>query len=345
MSTDNLDRAVFSLGKGYKDLVRIRRGDVTSPTDAVIRPDTEDQLLEILRVAARRQLAVIPFGGGTSVVGGVEPPAGADHHPRHGRLQQAPRNRPRVRNRPVQAGIMGPDLERYLTPPASLSATSHSRSVYSTVGGWIATRSAGQNSTRYGTIEELVQSLRLAHPEGILARPSVPAAAAGPDLVQMVVGSEGTLGVITQAVLRLLARPEVRDYRGYLLPSFAEGVQAARELMQADIAPAVLRLSDECEDRIQPGPAGALRRVSRLPSSVPAAGISAAKASTSDSGSIMILGFEGSESAVRHEARSRGEDPQAPRRRLARSGRRPCLAALDASAPRTSVTRCSTAGS
>ena len=136
----------------------------------------------------------------------------------------------------VQAGIMGPDLERFLNAAGFTLGHFPQSFMYSTVGGWIATRSAGQNSTRYGTIAERVQSLRLAHPEGVLATPDVPAAAAGPDLVQLIAGSEGTLGVITQATLRLAPLPQHEDYRGYLLPSFAEGVEAARELMQSGLA-------------------------------------------------------------------------------------------------------------
>jgi len=248
VSTEVSDRVCFSLGKGYKDLVRIRRGEVTQPTDVVVRPQTEEQVLEVLRIAARERLAVVPFGGGTSVVGGVEP---AGERPSI-TLDLAELSRPlsideRSATATMQAGIMGPDLERFLNPAGFTLGHFPQSFVYSTLGGWIATRSAGQNSTRYGTIAERVHSLRLAHPEGVLSTPDVPAAAAGPDLVQLIAGSEGTLGVITQATLRLAPLPQHRDYRGYLLPSFAEGVDAARELMQSGVAPAVLRLSDEAE--------------------------------------------------------------------------------------------------
>ncbi|MCH8813971.1 MAG: FAD-binding oxidoreductase [Chloroflexi bacterium] len=301
VSTDNTERAIFSLGKGYKDLVQMRRGLIPNPTDAVVRPESEAQLLELLRVAAQRQLAVIPFGGGTSVVGGVEPTG----ERKTITLDMSGLSRPIEINREsatavVQAGIMGPDLERYIRPAGFTLGHFPQSFMHSTVGGWIATRSAGQNSTKYGAIEKHVQSVRLAHPEGILSTPEVPAAAAGPDLVQMITGSEGALGVITQAVLRLSARPKVRDYRGYLFRSFADGVQAAREIIQADIAPALLRLSDEHETesslalRATPkGTAAAIERVGRW--------YLGRKGLDLQTGAIMILGFEGSESAVRHE--------------------------------------------
>ncbi|HEY5640632.1 MAG TPA: FAD-binding oxidoreductase, partial [Dehalococcoidia bacterium] len=168
------------------------------------------------------------------------------------------------------------------------------------VGGWIATRSAGQNSTHYGTIAELVQSLRLAHPDGLLATPNVPAAAAGPDLVQVITGSEGALGVITQATLRLARLPEHDDFRGYLLPSFAEGVEAAREIMQSDLSPSVLRLSDEAETestlalRAPPrGFAGVAEGVGRW--------YLGRRGLSLESGAVMILGFEGDEARIRQE--------------------------------------------
>jgi len=301
VSTEVTDRVCFSLGKGYKDLVRIRRGEVPQPTDVVVRPQTEEQVLEVLRIAGRERLAVVPFGGGTSVVGGVEP---AGERPSI-TLDLAELSRPlgidkHSATATVQAGIMGPDMERFLNPAGFTLGHFPQSFMYSTVGGWIATRSAGQNSTRYGTIAERVQSLRLAHPEGILSTPDVPAAAAGPDLVQLIAGSEGTLGVITQATLRLAPLPQYQDYRGYLLPSFAEGVEAARELMQSGVAPAVLRLSDEAETestlalRATPhGFAAAVEGLGRWYLARRGLGL--------ESGSIMILGFEGREAEVRRD--------------------------------------------
>ena len=299
VSAEAADRACFSLGKGYKDLVRIRRGEVPKPTDVVVRPRTEEHVLELLRIAGRERLAVVPFGGGTSVVGGVEPAADGPTIT----LDLAELSRPlgidkHSATATVEAGMMGPDLERFLNPAGFTLGHFPQSFMYSTVGGWIATRSAGQSSTRYGTATERVQSLRLAHPEGILHTPDVPAAAAGPDLVQLIAGSEGTLGVITQATLRLAPLPEVQDYRGYLLPSFAEGVEAARELMQAGLAPAVLRLSDEAETEsvlaLRAAPHG-------LSAAVEGAGrwYLARRGLSLESGAVMILGFEGDEAEVR----------------------------------------------
>lgn len=300
VSTDSEDRAFFSLGKGYTDLFRMRRGDIANATDAVVRPGDEQQVLDVMRLAARSRLAVIPFGGGSSVVGGVEPVGDTPTITLDmAALSQAPEIDRESATASVQAGVMGPDLERVLRRAGFTLGHFPQSFRYSSVGGWIATRSAGQNSTKYGSIASLVQSVRLAHPDGILGTPNVPAAAAGPDLVQTIVGSEGTLGVITQANLRLTALPEQRSYRGYLLPSFAAGVTAAREIMQAGVKPAVLRISDEAETEsslaLRAAPQGAAVAVERL-----GRWYLGRKGLDLESGSVMILGFEGSAASVRH---------------------------------------------
>ncbi len=280
VSTENVERAVYSLGKGYKDLVRIRRGQVPNPTDAVVRPETEEQVAAVVKLAAREGVAVIPFGGGTSVVGGVEPlgegPAITLDLGLMSRIVHIDRISATAT---VEPGLAGPELERQLNAAGFTLGHFPQSFEYSTVGGWIATRSAGQKSTLYGKIEERVESLHLAYPGGLLTTPRVPAAAAGPDLVHLVAGSEGALGVITQVSLRLASLPRYQDYRGYLFPNFGEGVTAARELMQSGLHPAVLRLSDEPETETTL----AMRGV-RLASTA-----------------IMILGFEGDEAAVKHQ--------------------------------------------
>jgi alkyldihydroxyacetonephosphate synthase len=301
VSTESDDRVYFSLGRGYGDLVRLRKGEIAAATDAVVRPQDERQVLEIVRLAAECGFAVVPFGGGTSVVGGVEPSPSMPTVT----LDMDALSKPVAVNREsatatVQTGIMGPDLERHLGAAGFTLGHFPQSFMHSSVGGWIATRSAGQNSTKYGPIEERVQSLRLVHPGGIVATPGVPAAAAGPDLVQLIAGSEGTLGVITEATLRLAPKPEVSDYRGYLFPSFTEGISAAREIMQSGAGPACLRLSDSAETastlamRAQPtGRAAAIEKVGRW--------YLGRRGLSLETGAIMILGLEGDEAAVKYE--------------------------------------------
>lgn len=300
-------RATHSFGKGYCDVVRLRRGDVANPTDAVVWPETEEQVAAVLDAAAERGIAVVPFGGGTSVVGGLEAAPDRPSVTLHlGRLSRVVAVDPVASTAVVQAGILGPALEQQLNPHGLTLGHFPQSFQYSSLGGWIATRSGGQKSTLYGKIEERVHSLRLVHPGGSLSTPEVPAAAAGPDLKQLVTGSEGVLGVITRATMRLAPLPELRDYRGYIFPGFVEGLEACRELMRCELRPAVLRLSDEPETEVT--------LAMRAPSSVQP-GAPAVRAS------LLILGFEGNAQEVgwgweqaqailgRHGAQTLGSGP------------------------------------
>jgi len=248
VSTESGDRAVHSLGKGYRDLVRMRRGEIANATDAVLYPETDSQVAALLEGAASAGVAVIPFGGGTSVVGGVEPMGDRPTVTLDlARMEGVLRIDDVSGLATVEAGIFGPALEARLNAAGFTLGHFPQSFEYSTVGGWIATRSAGQNSTRYGKIEDNVESVRLLFPGGEIDTPTVPAAAAGPDLNQVIAGSEGVLGVITRATIRLARLPEKSDYRAYLLPSFETGVAASREMLQAGLRPSALRLSDESE--------------------------------------------------------------------------------------------------
>ncbi|MFP3870491.1 MAG: FAD-binding oxidoreductase, partial [Syntrophobacteria bacterium] len=192
---------------------------------------------------------IIPFGGGTSVVGGVEPcpdvrPVVTLDLRRMNRVLRIDHESDTAR---IQAGIKGPELEKHLRANGFTLGHLPQSFEFSTLGGWIATRSAGQNSTKYGKIEHMVISLRMVTPAGVIDTPVVPAEAAGPSLLQCLVGSEGTLGIITQALVRLHPIPEDRSFAAYLFPDFAAGMAAARHMMQAELRPSVLRLSDPDE--------------------------------------------------------------------------------------------------
>lgn len=299
--TSKTERAAYSLGKSYRDLVRIRAADVPNPTDAIVQPRNSEQVRALLDVAARERVSVIPFGGGTSVVGGVEPESdGPVLTVDMGLLSDVVQIDPVSATAVVEAGIFGPDLERQLNEAGFTLGHFPQSFEFSTLGGWLATRSAGQNSSLYGRIEDRVEALRLAYPGGQLTTPEVPAAAAGPDLVQLVCGSEGSLGIITEAKMRLARLPAVRDYRGYAFESFGEGVAAARELMQRGFHPAMIRLSDEAETEstlaMRPPPKG-------IGSVVESAGrwYMARRGIRLESAAIMILGFEGEKVSVDHQ--------------------------------------------
>jgi alkyldihydroxyacetonephosphate synthase len=250
--TDRASRIAHAAGRSYLDLLRLRAGDAPGAPDAVAYPGSEAEIAALLRACAARDAAVVPFGGGTSVVGGVSPV-------RDGRelvvvdlrrLDRLVAVDAESLTATVQAGMLGPALEAALGDHG-VTLGHHPQSFeYSTVGGWVATRSAGQASTGYGRIDELVLGLRCVTPAGELVARTLPATAAGPDLRQLLIGSEGALGIITEVTLRVRPRPAVRRVEAWRFPSFAAGLQALRALEQGGAAPDVARLSDEEEGRL-----------------------------------------------------------------------------------------------
>jgi alkyldihydroxyacetonephosphate synthase len=250
---DRLARVSHAAGRGYHDLVRLRAGDASGAPDAVVYPDDAQQVAAVLRTCAELEVAVVPWGGGTSVVGGVEPLRG--RFPAVIALDLARMDRllavdPVSLTATVQPGITGPALEEALGAHALTLGHFPQSFEHSTVGGWVATRSAGQASTGYGRIDALVLALRVATPSGeVVVRP-VPASAAGPSLRELLVGSEGTLGVIVEVTLRVRARPRVRRYEGVSLPTLSAGVDVFRALVQDGAAPDVMRLSDPVETQV-----------------------------------------------------------------------------------------------
>jgi len=247
---DRLTRVSHAAGRSYLDLLALRAGDASSAPDAVVYPGDADQVAALLAACAQAGIDVVPFGGGTSVVGGVTPAPQRDRALITldlARLDQLLSVDPTALTATVQAGMTGPALEAALGGHG-LTLGHHPQSFeFATVGGWVATRSAGQASTGYGAIEELVTGLRCATPAGELVARDLPATAAGPDLRQLLIGSEGALGVITEVTLTVRPAPAVRRYEAWTFPSFADGLEALRALEQAHAAPDVARLSDEAE--------------------------------------------------------------------------------------------------
>ena len=305
LSTGLGQRVVHAAGKGYPDIVRMREGGKTRLPDAVVWPDDRQAASGVLELCARRGIAVVPFGGGTSVVGGVEPLRG-DHRAvitlDTSRLRQVLAIDPVSRTARLGAGLRGPEAE-YALKAQGLTLGHFPQSFeYSTVGGWVATRSAGQASSGYGRIDDLVRGVRLVAPAGALDLDAVPASAAGPDLRELVVGSEGALGLITDADLEVAPQPEEVRYEAFLFPSFAAGAQALRRLAQDELQPEVARLSDEDETAfylVAAGLEGTRRRL--LERYLGARGVELG------SSAMAILGWEGERDSC-HRRRSAAMD-------------------------------------
>jgi alkyldihydroxyacetonephosphate synthase len=250
---DHAERVKHAAGRGYPDLVRLRAGELAEAPDAVVYPSRPEHVGALLQVCAKRSIAVVPYGGGTSVVGGVAP-LSADHAAVVALdmrdLADLMDIDAESRLATAQAGMRAPALERRLAARGLTLGHFPQSFEYVSLGGCAASGGAGQASTGYGRFEELVVGIRLTAPAGEIALPARPASAAGPDLRGLILGSEGTLGVIGELDLRVRAAPRERRFEGAFFADFPCGVSALRALAQEHAAPAVTRLSDEAETRI-----------------------------------------------------------------------------------------------
>ena len=250
VSTDPLDRVVHARGKSLRDLVRHRRGDVGRLPDVVVRPADEAQVTAVVKTALDADAVLIPFGGGTSISGSLEAP---DHERRTViSLDLSRLNRVLAIDAPsqlarVQVGAFGPDLERQLNAQGWTLGHFPDSFSHSTLGGWIATRSSGMQSDRYGDIADVTRAVRVVTPAGLLVTRPVPHASTGPSVREMVLGSEGRLGVITEATVHVRRVPERRVILGYLFPTWSDGLAAMQDIAASEAAASVTRVSDAYE--------------------------------------------------------------------------------------------------
>ncbi len=252
-STDAHDRLVHTYGKSFPDTVRAFNKDFTNAPDVVAFPENEEDGVAVLEWAADVNSAIIPFGGGSSVVGGVEPAigdgfAGAISLDLRG-LDQVLEIDKTSRAARIQAGILGPALEAALKPQGLTLRHFPQSFEFSTLGGWIATRSGGHFATLYTHIDDFVESVRTVTPIGIMESRRLPGSGAGPSPDRLMIGSEGALGVITEAWMRLQDRPTHRASASVLFKDFFQGAEAVRAVGQAGLYPANVRLLDANEAR------------------------------------------------------------------------------------------------
>jgi len=246
LSQQPKDRVIHAYGKGFRDLFRLRCGLATGAPDLVVYPESEQDVALTLRAAAERDVAVIPFGGGSNISGCLERMearrmmVSLDMR----RMRRVLAVDARSYTARIEAGIFGPDLEQQLGAQGMTLGHFPDSFLHSTLGGWIATRSAGMQSDKYGKIEDMVIALRMVTPEGVLATRTVPKSSSGIDVNHLCIGSEGTLGVITEATMRIHPRPERRVVPGYLFPEFEGGIEAIHECVRQECTPAMVRLND-----------------------------------------------------------------------------------------------------
>ncbi|SDF54317.1 alkyldihydroxyacetonephosphate synthase [Blastococcus fimeti] len=296
--TDRESRLLRAGGKSYLDLLRRRAGDATDAPDAVVLPGTTEETAALLALCSVHDVVVVPFGGGTSVVGGlagVDPddrPAVALDLRRMASVQELDVPSSMVT---VGPGMRGPQLEEALGKEGLTFGHLPQSWEFATLGGYAATRSSGQASTGVGRFDDLVAGLTLATPSGVLEVGHPPASAAGPDLLGLALGSEGTLGVITELRLRVRPKPATTSYEGWSFRTWAAGIAALQRLARHDLLPDVVRLSDVDETRanlLMSGGTGA--RVLR----------GMLRARGHGEGCLLVVGWEGLPDIVRARTRA-----------------------------------------
>jgi alkyldihydroxyacetonephosphate synthase len=245
-STEPYERAAHTYGRSFRDLVRAFRRDYAHAPDLVAFPRGEDELVSVLEWCSETGAAAIPFGGGSSVVGGVEPDVGEGYRGtvsvdlRHlaGVLEVDPVSRAAR----IAGGTLGPALEAQLKPHGLTLRHFPQSFEWSTLGGWIATRSGGHFATLYTHIDEFVEAIRVVTPRGTVQTRRLPGSGAGPSVERLFSGSEGTLGVITEAWMRVQPRPRLRAGASVRFAGFGDAVDCAREIAQSGLHPANCRL-------------------------------------------------------------------------------------------------------
>jgi len=250
VSDDPHDRLVHARGKSLRDLVRTRGGELGRLPDLVLRPAGEAQVAAILHAALEADAVVIPFGGGTNISGSLDAPAGEERPVLSvdlGRMDQVLGIDDVSRLARVQPGVFGPDLERRLGARGWTLGHYPDSFNHSTLGGWIATRSSGMQSDKYGDIAQITRGLRVATPHGLLVVRPHPAASNGPSVREMILGSEGRLGIITEATVQVHRLPAERVILGYLFPSWPDALAAMRDIAASEASPSVTRVSDAAE--------------------------------------------------------------------------------------------------
>jgi alkyldihydroxyacetonephosphate synthase len=248
--TDDEERVVHTYGKSLRDLLRVRASDLPRVPDVVVYPGTEDEVQAIVDLAVAADAVLIPFGGGSNISGSLEPPPGETRTVISldmGRLNKLIDIDEEAGLARIQAGTQGPDVEEQLNARGWTAGHYPDSFNHSTIGGWVATRSSGMQSDKYGDIADITRGLRAATPNGPLVLRALPSTSTGPSVREMILGSEGRLGVITEVTAQVHRLPEERVILAYFFPSFDAGLEAMHDVSLLDFRPSITRVSDAGE--------------------------------------------------------------------------------------------------
>ena len=255
VSTDKMERVVHTYGKSIRDLIRVRANLIERTPDVVVYPADEEETQRIVDAAVAADVVIIPFGGGSNIASSLEPRADETRVVLSldmGRMREVISIDEESGLARIQAGALGPDLEAQLEKRGWTLGHFPDSFTHSSLGGWIATRSSGMQSDKYGDIADIVRGLHVVRPsspgrDGILVIRAIPSSSTGPSVRDMIVGSEGRLGIITEATVQVHRTPAKRDVYAYFFPNWEAGTAAMQEISESDATPSITRVSDARE--------------------------------------------------------------------------------------------------
>ncbi|HIZ37683.1 MAG TPA: FAD-binding oxidoreductase [Candidatus Ruania gallistercoris] len=250
VSTEDMNRVVHTYGKGLRDLVRVRAGDLPRVPDVVVYPANAEEVRAVVDAVVAADGVLIPFGGGSNISGSLTPQAGEERTVVSldmGRMNRVLEIDADAGLALIQAGGLGPDLEEQLNGQGWTMGHQPDSFKHSTLGGWIATRSSGMQSDKYGDIADITRGFSVVLPGKVVQLRPLPSTSTGPSVREMIIGSEGRLGVITEAWVHVHRLPENREVIAYLFPNWAAGLAAMREISTSDAHPSITRVSDAAE--------------------------------------------------------------------------------------------------
>jgi alkyldihydroxyacetonephosphate synthase len=304
VSTDDMLRVIHTYGKSLRDLVRIRGNMIKRSPDVVVYPADEAEVQKVVDAAVAANAVIIPFGGGSNIASSLEP---LPEEKRTiisldlGRLRKVIDIDADSGLARIEAGAQGPDLEEQLNKQGWTIGHFPDSFTHSTVGGWVATRSSGMQSDKYGDIADIARGLRVVRPGGVLVLRPLPSTSSGPSVREMILGSEGRLGVITEVTVQVHRVPAKRDVYAYFFPNWKSGIAAMQEISESDAAPSITRISDSNETGFSLATSKDRKGFDKFLAGTVLPGLMKSKGWTLEDICLSFIGYEGSVSHAKRQ--------------------------------------------
>jgi len=304
VSTDDMLRVIHTYGKSLRDLVRIRGNMIKRSPDVVVYPADEAEVQQVVDAAVAANAVIIPFGGGSNIASSLEP---LPEEKRTiisldlGRLRKVIDIDTDSGLARIEAGAQGPDLEEQLNKQGWTIGHFPDSFTHSTVGGWVATRSSGMQSDKYGDIADIARGLRVVRPGGVLVLRPLPSTSSGPSVREMILGSEGRLGVITEVTVQVHRVPAKRDVYAYFFPNWKSGIAAMQEISESDAAPSITRISDARETGFSLATSKDRKGFDKFLAGTVLPGLMKSKGWTLEDICLSFIGYEGSVSHAKRQ--------------------------------------------